>query len=78
MTTAAEMDELFSDDGYKAPKGHMELLYEANPELRRQHELWRIQEMQAERAQQLQAQLDEINERRRKNLSGPLYDDPRY
>lgn len=78
MTTAAEFEAMFDPDGTKPPKGHMELLYEANPELRREHMRERYLDMQADRAKKAQEYLDKLYAKQDLNGSRSIEEMMRY
>lgn len=67
-----ELDELFSDDGYKAAEGVMGMIYKANPARRELHQRYAREEAEAKRAERLAEYARKFDEQRAINGSRTL------
>lgn len=67
-----ELDELFSDDGYKAAEGVMGMIYKASPARRELHERIAREEAEAKREERLIEYAHKFDEQRRINGSRTL------
>ena len=66
------LDELFSDDGYKAAEGVMGMIYKACPARREEHQRYARAEAEAKRAERLAEYAHKFDEQRRVNGSRTL------
>ncbi len=67
-----DIDEMFGGDGYKACRGVMGMIYDANPYIKEQHEQYRREEAEADRLARLREYTRKFDEQRALNGSRSL------